>query len=819
MAGILGAIGSAITAMTAGQVFMAALSVMSIMIGYFTRPSMPTPEQQEEMRRGWLVNTCDNTIPLPLVYGRCRIGINRVYTGVSGEDNKYLHIIGNLCEGEIQGIVNIDGVDQFFLDDELYTAFGDKVHYEVFNGSPDQEVCATLHNAVPEWNDPKRNTAYIYIRLEFDQDVFSGVPQFTVLIDGMKVYNPDTEVTEYSNNPALVARDFVTRTRAGMGIDEARVDDAIVMESADYCNTKGWTCDIVLKDGKAADMIEQILATFRGAMPFTDDTYKIKFCDLNYETPVLEIDDSMVVEEGGQSTLTITQPSIFNTPNAVRLRFVNAEKSYTEDDYQLVDLAAQESDGYVKEQQIDVRGITATENVMKMANYFLERLRLNKTAGLQSHSRAMQLEPHDLIWLTHTRPGWDKKIMRVSSMGIGYDGNVTLSLEEEYDQFYDDTYEITEHAFHDTLLPNPKDPVPSLSTASMTEEQYYYRGRSFTRLKVDFERPANYPWFDHCDVYVRVGGDDWKFMTKATDNYLLDPVEEGETYYVRLVVVSIWGSKEAIDRAYTISHSVVGATDAPPDVTGFTAMAAGDSVSIFANVIDEPDIFGYEVRAGASWDGGLVVGQNETPNFRLVGMKPGTITLWIKAVTNAGVYSVNAASTQVTVFGPAHYTVIKSWSWNYDGIGTHDNTEHHVYDLIDCLRCAHSGGSLTGTWTSPVYDLGSIQTVRIWGDFVTGIDSEELTWGGVFQPGETWGDRIDPGERWYQVWTPSVTGGLAATLKYGETTALDREITGFELAAPEISGRYVQVVIQITDPNVATHLYVEELTMKTAYWS
>jgi len=126
---------------------------------------------------------------------------------------------------------------------------------------------------------------------------------------------------------------------------------------------------------------------------------------------------------------------------------------------------------------------------------------------------------------------------------------------------------------------------------------------------------------------------------------------------------------------------------------------------------------------------------------------------------------------------------------------------------------------LTGTWTSPIYDLGSIQTVRIWGDFVTGIDSAELTWGGVFQAAETWGNRIAAGERWYQVWTPSVTGGLAATLKYGETAALDREITGFELTAPEISGRYVQVVIRISDPNVATHLYVKELTMKTAYWS
>ena len=51
-----------------GTVIMLAFSVATMAIGYLTRPSIPTREQQEESRRGWLVNTCDNTIPLPLVY-------------------------------------------------------------------------------------------------------------------------------------------------------------------------------------------------------------------------------------------------------------------------------------------------------------------------------------------------------------------------------------------------------------------------------------------------------------------------------------------------------------------------------------------------------------------------------------------------------------------------------------------------------------------------------------------------------------------------------------------------------------------------------
>jgi len=831
-----------------GIVITAALTLMSAAIGYLTGPRMPTAAEREEVRRGWLVNTCDNTIPLPLIYGRCRVGINRVFVGTSGADNKYLHIIGNLCEGEIEGIVKIGGVDQLFLGDELYTEFSGKVHYEMFNGTPSQGVCATLKAVIPEWNDPKRNTTYIYIRLEYDQDVFSGLPDFSVLLDGLKIHDPNTGVTAYSNNPALIARDFITRTRGGMGIAEARIDDAFVTTAADYCNTKGWTCDIVLNGGAASDMLEQVLATFRGALLFSDDTYKIKFRDLYHEgLPVLEIDDNMVVEQGGQSTLSITQPSIFNTPNAVRMRFVNKEKAYTDDDYQLADLDAQAADGYVKEHQIDVKGITATDNVMKMANYYLERLRLNKTAGLQSHSRAMQLEPHDLIHLTHTRPGWDKKIMRITGVGIGFDGNVALSLEEEYDQLYDDVYEITPQVFYDTTLPNPKDPVPSVANVSIAEETYYYRGRSFTRLKVSWNPPVNYPWFAHADVYVRIGDGDWQYMTAAEADYQIDPVEEGEQYSVRLVAVSIWGSKEPLDGASVASHNVMGAIDAPPDVTGFTAIASGDAVSIYAHVIDQPDIFGYEVRSGQSWDGGALVGQNETPNIRLVGVKPGTLTLWMKAVTNAGIYSVNPASTQVVVFGPANYQTKAQWQWNYDGIGIHHNTGHFDNSGVDALRVASteppvpynltlldgsnfttlSGDNfvvmvrpdaLSGTWTSPVYDLGSVQPVRIWGDFITGIISDALTWGGVFRTGETWGDRIAPGQRWYQVWTGGQLGSVTAKLLYGDSDPPGNEIDGFEMAAPEVSARYIQVEITIANPNMATHMTVNELNMMAAYW-
>ena len=808
----------------AGAVFtMAALAAVSLV----SADRMKMSPREDPGRPGQLVNTCDNRIPLPLVYGRTRLGINRVYACVTGEDNKYLHLVGNICEGPVKGIYEIDGVPQIFLGDKLYTEYGDKFYYEFFRGTADQAVCSTLATATAAeaepWNEPKHYTAYIYCRFEYDPDVFQGLPDITMVVEGMEVYNPTTGVTEYTRNPALHALDYMTRSskRGGMQIGSSRIDTALIETAAAYCDTKGWTCDICLRDESSAiDHFQGILNTFRGDLIYSDSIFQLKYRDLNYESPVMDLTEHDVVEQGA-STLRIEQPSIFNTPNAVRCRYINEEKEYTFDDFILSDSVAIAADGDYREQVAEFPGMLNPSNVAKMAAYLLERARLNKTASLVIGSRGMALEPHDLITLTHSWPGWDKKIMRVSGASISYDGNVALSLEEEYASFYDDDYEITPEMFYDTTLPDPRAAIPSVINVSHAEETYYYRGRTFTRWRINFDRPTleSYPFWDYAEVWVKIGEEgEWAFATKSQGDYILDPVEEGETYYVNIVGVSIFGGKQAFSNGFMVSTTIQGMSGIPSDVAWMTAVAHGDSVSIYAPELNEPDVFGYEVRMGAAFDGGIVVGFNETPNFRLSGVAPGTKTFWMKAKNNAGFYSENAVSAQVVVFYPSGYTAKNTWSWDYS-TGTHDNTEQHVYSAVDSLRCAHTGGVLEGTWTSPKYDLGSVKDVRIWGDFITGLQSTDGLWKSVFSVGDLWGDRISAGQKWYQVFAPSTTGHLKATLHYGDTTGnLTNSIDRFEMFSPEVSARYIQVKITITDPALDVYTYVNELNMTAAFW-
>lgn len=783
------------------------------------------PQPEQEGARGHLVNVTDTQAPLPLLYGRCRVGINRVYVGVSGSDNKHLHIVGVVGEGEVNGIAQTGGVDQIFLNDKLYTEYGSLVYYEFFTGTATQNVCATLHSAIPEWTDPLRHTAYIYMRLEYDPDKFQNLPAITLEVEGLKVYNPDTGITAYTTNPALCSRDLITRSskRGGIGISSSRLNDTSVIDTASYCATKGWTIGMPINNnGPVIDNLSAILGCFRGCAVYTDNEFKLKYKDMNYESVCMALTEDDIVETG-ESSLQITQPSIFDTPNAVRIKYLDSEVKYQINDYILSDDTAIAADGDYREKEVEILGINSHENAQKMANYFLERFRVNKTSSVIAHNRAMSLEPLDLISLTHSFPGWDAKTFRVRNTHFLPNDLVQLDLIEEESNFYDDTYNLIDHNWHDTTLPDPSASPYSVINVSQSEEVYYYRNRSFTRWKIDFDRPSvdDYPWWAWAEIWIKVGASGtWKFQTTATTDFILDPVEEGETYYCKIRSVSIHGVKEDFDSAYTISKQIVGKTEVPSAMSAITAVASGDKVSVYGNEISDPDIQGYELRFGDAWVGGIFVAFNETPNFRLTGVRPGTFTFWCKPKDNAGNYAANAVSSTVTVFYPANYVDKNTWSWDYNGIGTHDNTEYVLYNGEDCLKCSHIGGVLTGTWTSPEYDLGSEKTVRVWGDFLTTFVSSATSWEGIFPGTTTWADKTDATTKWYELTAPNVAAILSAKIKWGVASGVyPNEADFFEILAPEFTARYIQVEITITDPQTDANLYIKRLNMKTAYWS
>ncbi len=785
----------------------------------------------KESARGAMINGSDSQTEIPLLYGKRRVGLNKTFKHTGGDDNQYLHIIGLVGEGEMEGIHQEGGIDQIFINDKLWTEFGsDYVHYEFFTGTPAQTVCATMRDATPDgaggyhWTDTLRRSAYLYIRLKYDQNKFQGEPEVTVIAKGLKCYDPRTGLTVWTENPALAVRDMLTRSpqRGGMGVAASRINDASVVSAANYCDTKGWKIGAYYDSNQfIVDNIAHAQQAGRLKILFSDNQFKFKYLDMGYETHVMDV-TQFIAKEGGKSSLRVHEPNIAKVPNAIRAKWTNPTKKWQVDDYILPDRDAVDAEGAYREDVLNLECVSDFASVQKLANYALEKARHCKQVSFIGHRECMKLEPYDLIRLSAAQFGWVNKYFRVTGVTISFDGVVFIEAAEDYSFFYDDAYQSATEAYYATSLPSYLTPVPSVRNVSAQEETYVVAQKTYSRLKITFEPPlaTSYPFYKHTEIWVKRGNSaDYVFETISTGGTTLDPVQEGITYSVKMVNVSIFETKEDFAGAYSVSQYITGKASAPGNLSSLVAIPSADLVQLIAADLNESDIEGYEVRYGDSWDAGYLLAFMKAAQCRLVGVRPGTHTFWMGAKDNRGRYSATKRSAQCVVLNPPNYTDKNTWAWDFT-TGTFTNTEHVLYNSQHCLKCSHTGGNLTGTWLSPEYDLGSVKKCRHWGDFVTEFISSALTWNGLAPVPRTWADLgVSGGKRWFEIFATDIAAQLSAKIKYGNSSgALTNEFTFFQMTAPEFEARYVQVEVIITDPVQDAVLHLKTLNMKAAYW-
>ena len=230
-----------------GSVVDAVVNVVNDFIGWL----LPIPDVPEfgasEQVRGVLINKQSNNAQIPVVYGRRKLGITRVFVESSGTDNEYLYIAGVVCEGEIEEIEEIylddkkvifdgdldDGVvrEVSYGDLNFYKGSTSYVQIQAFYGTDDQVASSVLTPSI-NWtsNHRLRGVCYLALRLKWNQDIFSSIPDIKVILKGTTVYDPRDATTKYSQNSALVLLDYLRNTRYGKGLP----DDAFEANFASF---------------------------------------------------------------------------------------------------------------------------------------------------------------------------------------------------------------------------------------------------------------------------------------------------------------------------------------------------------------------------------------------------------------------------------------------------------------------------------------------------------------------------------------------------------------------------------------------------------
>ena len=234
-------------------------SLLGDVLGFLTG----TDFDDQDESAGALVNKQSNIDPIPVIYGRRKVGGTRVFLSTGGNKNEYLYMVLALSEGPVDAVEEIYINDELWLKDEAVvsgTKYSGLITHGIALGGDSQAYISMLSGADVTWgaNHTLSGVAYVALRFKYDQDKFSGIPDVKCVVRGKKVYDPRKDSTssvydsslgvsthranlvstwEWSSNPALCLRDYLTNARYGKGLNNALIDIDSFADAADFLDT------------------------------------------------------------------------------------------------------------------------------------------------------------------------------------------------------------------------------------------------------------------------------------------------------------------------------------------------------------------------------------------------------------------------------------------------------------------------------------------------------------------------------------------------------------------------------------------------------
>jgi hypothetical protein len=230
----------------------------------------------------------------------------------------------------------------------------------------------------------------------------------------------------------------------------------------------------------------------------------------------------------------------------------------------------------------------------------------------------------------------------------------------------------------------------------------------------------------------------------------------------------------AIDNSENLSETPSTASITPViypiTPTGFTAIQNGENVLLVWDDNAANDIAGFELRTGATFNSGslLITGLKST-TYEFSADSEGLKRYHIKAINNAGNYSKQAATAEVTITNLPGKNIIFTFDEISFKSGTHSNTQFGTtsitcltlpgycsdyqgytcdgFGTVGVLKLALNGSNYypSGIYQTTIKDMGDIITARISCNFAspnillnTGIAARlEFR---ISTNGTTWGD-------------------------------------------------------------------------------
>ena len=458
----------------------AAADTLSSMASSTGPTASPVSTVVEPKFGGYTVNRRGSALHHQVIYGETRVGGAIVFDDASGTNNKYLSRIIAFAGHEIDSFQQIymgkyslsisgDNVTSAQEIDETGAAVGSpttkfnnyiKIRRVLGNHSTSLNGTAPT-NFSTKWtaNHKLLGIAHLAIVFEYADNVWEeGLPEISALIRGKRVYDPRTSTTAWSDNPALIVRDFLTDSGYGLGEAVANIDDTLISTAANVCEetvTDGdrYTCNGAWLTSQApVDVISQLMTSCAGYLWYAQGKWRLKAGDYIAPTVTLTEDDL-------RSPLSVsTRHSRRDNFNAVRGTFRGPATNYQFTDYPTVtDANFVTVDGGLESSMDLALPFTDTpEQAQRIAAIALEKNRSQITVSGSFGLNAFSLQVGDNVNITNSRFGWTNKLFEVVAWGLSAEGmqlQVNLVLRETTTTTYDEFLNPTGFESDNTNLP------------------------------------------------------------------------------------------------------------------------------------------------------------------------------------------------------------------------------------------------------------------------------------------------------------------------------------------------------------------------------
>jgi hypothetical protein len=675
-------LGSAATAATTVTVFGTALSVGAWAVGtlvttaltsFALRKLAPKAGGAGADNRGTLLNARQAAAAHEYVYGQVRKGGIITYMDTTGESNKLLHMVVAVAGHEVQAIGDVYVNDEVVsLDANGYvegTRWGGKIRIlkhlgaqtnwqdNFANASTNLKDTISAECGLPS-TFVGQGIAYLYVRIEYDQDIFSGgMPTFTAIVSGKKLYDPRTATTAYDNNAALAIRDYIT---SAYGLNDQAVDDTYFSAAANDCDDAiplsgggtqaRYTIDgVISAESTIGNALADMMEACNGALFFSGGVWKAKVGVYSPSVKSLTLDDF-------RSGITMpTRLSRRDNFNRITGKFIDASSDWIETDFPAITSSVflAEDGGLENTLDVGLNLVTNSARAQRLAKQKLFRSREQMTVSAEFGLAALGVEVGDIIDLTIDRYGWSAKEFEVASwrLVISDSGGlrVALVLRETSEAAFDwDAEELEIISNNTTLLDYNSVPILGLSVSDAL--QVYHeklsnvvslvstssQGAFIDYVQVEFKKSAETAWRD--------GGYNELGLFEIND------IEDG-TYDFRVRAVNGFGIKG--EWTTRTGYKVEGLSQPPQDVTGFAAEVNGDSINLSWLAVTDLDLSYYIIRhaketSGATWAGSVTYVEKVARPSTEASVPAKAGTYLIKAVDKTGVQSTNATAVVVT---------------------------------------------------------------------------------------------------------------------------------------------------------------------------